>query len=174
MERSDVDKLIELYAGRIYQYSFRLTVNAADAEDVVQQTFLIAHQRIEQLREPDRAFGWLCAIARSCFLKTTRRNRPVAASTMELNVDEVAEDADQHDWIEEDQLNNALARLNDDHRVILAMFYFEQLSYQEIADQLELKIGTVMSRLARAKSKLRELLVPVDLAESTNELNNEK
>ena len=171
MERGDVDKLIELYAGRIYRYSFRLTSNESDAEDVVQQTFLIAHQRIDQLRDPESAFGWLCAIARSCFLKTTRRNRPVAASTMELNVDEVAENANHPDWIEEEQLGNALARLNDEHRLVLAMYYFEQLSYQEIADRLQLKIGTVMSRLARAKSKLRQLLAPINMSESIEESN---
>lgn len=160
VESCNVDRLIEQYAERIYQYSMRMALNAADAEDIVQQTFLIAHQRINQLREADKAFGWLCAIARSCFLKMARRNRPVAASTMELNVDEVPETSVQSDWIEGDQLQFALARLNDDHRLILVMFYFEQLTYQEISERLDLKIGTVMSRLARAKSRLRALLDP--------------
>jgi RNA polymerase sigma-70 factor, ECF subfamily len=160
VESCNVDRLIDQYAERIYQYSMRMALNAADAEDIVQQTFLIAHQRINQLREADKAFGWLCAIARSCFLKMARRNRPVAASTMELNVDEVPETSAQSDWIEGDQLQFALARLNDDHRLILVMFYFEQLTYQEISQRLDLKIGTVMSRLARAKSRLRALLDP--------------
>ncbi len=59
------------------------------------------------------------------------------------------------DSVDRQRLEQALDTLPENYRVVLAMFYYEELSYKEIAEQLEIKIGTVMSRLARAKSKLK-------------------
>ena len=62
-------QLIQEFAGPLYRYAFRLAGQASDAEDLVQQTFLVAQQRLHQLREADRASAWLYAVLRSCFLK---------------------------------------------------------------------------------------------------------
>jgi RNA polymerase sigma-70 factor (ECF subfamily) len=147
--------------GVVYGYAFRLTGNQADAEDVSQQTFLTAQRHLHQLRSPDNPVPWLLAIARSCWMKSFRRQRPVAAAAVELNVDEVAEELPADD-IDREQLQLALDQLTDEFRLVVVMFYFEELSYKEIAAALEIPIGTVMSRLARAKSQLRKLLTPVD------------
>ena len=144
----------------VYGYAFRLTGNQADAEDVTQQTFLTAHRCLDQLRQPERPVPWLLSIARSCWLKSVRRQRPTSAGAVELNVNEVPGPFPADDEVDREQLQLALDQLSDEFRLPLVMFYFEELSYKEIAAQLNIADGTVMSRLSRAKSQLRKLLAP--------------
>lgn len=155
---AQIQRLISEHHARLYRYAYRLTGSAADAEDITQQTFLTAHQRLDQLRDESKAGSWLTAILRTTFLKSVRRRRPVDASSLELDVGEIPADATD-DPIDREQLQAALNDLSDDYRVVLLMFYFEQSSYKEIAEQLDLPIGTVMSRLSRAKGRLRAALL---------------
>lgn len=153
----DLDSLVGQYHGDVYRYAYRLSGNQADAEDLAQQTFLIAHQRLEQLREPDKAAAWLFAILRSCYLKSQRRRRPVAAASLELDVEAIP-DIVSDDEIDSDLIQLAIDELEDKYKLVLVMFYFEECSYKEIAANLSIPIGTVMSRLARAKGRLRARL----------------
>ena len=153
-----IERLIHLYHGDIYRYGFRLSGNAADADDLAQQVFLAAHQKIGQLREIERARGWLLAITRNQFLKIYRRRRPVDSSSLEMDINQVPEDLEKGD-IDEERLQAALDEMPEPFRTVLLMFYFEDLSYQEIAESLQLAIGTVMSRLSRAKGQLRYKLL---------------
>ena len=156
--RCDIAALIARYHADVYRYAFRLAGNVVDAEDLTQQAFLVAHQRLHQLREPDKADRWLFAIVRSCYLKSRRRERPVAAASLELDIDNIPERVDDDSEIDSQRLQLALNELPDEFRLVLVMFYFEDCSYQEIAEQLEIPPGTVMSRLSRAKGHLRKLL----------------
>jgi len=70
----------------VHRYAFRLSGKEADAEDVTQQTFLIAQQRPAQVREPDEVAAWLFAILRSCYLKSQRKRQPIGATGLELDV----------------------------------------------------------------------------------------
>jgi RNA polymerase sigma-70 factor (ECF subfamily) len=158
-----VERLIELHHRAVFRYAYRLTGTVADAEDLTQQTFLIAQQKVHQVREPDKAIRWLFAVVRSSFLKNRRRRRPVPATTLELEIDEVLAAPPHDEPIDRQALDAACAALPDPFRVILAMYYFDELSYKEIAEELELPIGTVMSRLARAKQRLRQMLTPSDM-----------
>ncbi|MDP6447965.1 MAG: sigma-70 family RNA polymerase sigma factor, partial [Pirellulaceae bacterium] len=97
-------------------------------------------------------------VLRSCFLKSRRKQQPTTAGALELDVDEIPA-AQQSDEIDGQRIQMAVAELPDEFRVVLVMFYFEELSYKEIAEQLDLKIGTVMSRLSRAKGRLRHKLL---------------
>jgi RNA polymerase sigma-70 factor (ECF subfamily) len=151
-------QIVQQHYGSIYGYVYRLSGSVADAEDLTQQTFMIAHQKLHQVREQDKVVGWLFTIARTCFLKSRRRKRPSAASNYELNVDEIPERFPDDSPIDEERLQQALDELEEDFKVVVTMFYFEELSYKEIAEQLKIPIGTVMSRLARAKGRLRHAL----------------
>jgi RNA polymerase sigma-70 factor (ECF subfamily) len=153
-----IDRLIHQYHADVYRYGYRLSGNAADADDLAQQAFLAAHQKIDQLREVERARGWLLAITRNQFLKMYRRRRPVDSSSLEMDVNQVPERIKKED-IDKEQLQAALDEMPEPFRTVLLMFYFEDLSYQEIADSLQLAIGTVMSRLSRAKGQLRYKLL---------------
>ena len=100
----------------------------------------------------------MLAITRNQFLKMYRRRRPVDSSSLEMDVNQVPERIKKED-IDKEQLQAALDEMPEPFRTVLLMFYFEDLSYQEIADSLQLAIGTVMSRLSRAKGQLRYKLL---------------
>lgn len=153
----DIRALIRDYHHDVYRYAFRLSGSRADAEDLTQQTFMIAHQRLPQLRQPGRVVSWLFAIVRTCYLKAERKTTPLTATSIDLDVDRIPEPADE-DPVDQELLQAALDELPDEFKLVLVMFYFEECSYKEIADQLQIPIGTVMSRLTRAKGRLRRRL----------------
>jgi RNA polymerase sigma-70 factor (ECF subfamily) len=155
----DIGSLVDQYHGAVYRYAYRLSGNSADAEDLAQQTFLIVQLKLDQLRDESKACSWLLAIVRSCFLKSIRRQRPVNESSLQLSVDQIPRNVAHFDPLDEMALRAALAELAEDYRVVVLMFYFENLSYKEIAERLQIKIGTVMSRLSRAKALLRNGLL---------------
>jgi RNA polymerase sigma-70 factor, ECF subfamily len=150
-----LESLVHAHQAAVYRYACRLTGNAVDAEDLTQQTFLIAQQKLHQLRETERAAGWLFAIARTTYLKSLAKRFP---ATCDGDMADAPAPSREILEIDSDELAKVLAELPPELRLTLAMFYFEDLSYQEIAVELEVPIGTVMSRLSRAKIRLRERL----------------
>ncbi|MCA9271085.1 MAG: sigma-70 family RNA polymerase sigma factor [Planctomycetales bacterium] len=144
----------------VYRFAYRLTGNQPDAEDVTQQTFLTAQQCMHQLRDQDNPAPWLLAIARSCWIKSHRRKRPTAAGAIELNVDDIAEPLPAVEEFDTERLQSALDELPAEFKLVVVMFYFQEQSYKEIAAALDIPMGTVMSRLARAKAHLRKRLAP--------------
>ncbi len=165
-----VTDLVRNYHQAVYGYAFRLSGNAADAEDLSQQTFLIAHEKLTQLREPSKARAWLLRIVRTSFLKRIRRRRPVNVGSLELSIDDAPDRSRAVSEIDEQRLHLGLNALSDDFRIILMMFYFEDLSYREIASSLELPLGTVMSRLSRAKQMLKQELQGTDVCQQAERM----
>ncbi|MBM3998404.1 MAG: sigma-70 family RNA polymerase sigma factor [Planctomycetes bacterium] len=162
--RAWIERLIREHHGELYRYAFRLSGSQADAEDITQQVFLSVCGKLDQLRDEGKVRGWMFAIARTCFLKSRRRIRPMPVSDIDLEIDLFVDpQTTVEDWdiegIDGESLTAALGQLHDETRVMLAMFYFEEASYREIAEALGIPAGTVMSRLSRAKEKLRRLLV---------------
>jgi RNA polymerase sigma-70 factor (ECF subfamily) len=156
----DLAALVMEHHAVVYRYACRLSGSPNDAEDLSQQTFLIAQQKVGQLRQPESARAWLLAVVRSCFLKSLRKSRPIPAQDLDLAVEDVAAATPEVDEVDRGELAEAVGELPDEFRLVVLMFYFEDLSYQEIAEQLEVPIGTVMSRLSRAKGYLRRRLIP--------------
>ena len=150
-----LESLVLAHHAAVYRYAYRLTGAAADAEDLTQQTFLIAQQKLHQLREAERAAGWLFAIARTTYLKSLAKRFPAQTDG---DLAETPAPSREILEIDSEELAKVLAELPGELRLTLAMFYFEDLSYQQIATQLEVPIGTVMSRLSRAKTRLRQRL----------------
>jgi RNA polymerase sigma-70 factor (ECF subfamily) len=153
----DLRSVVQEHHAAVYRYAFRLAGNQADAEDLTQQTFLVAQQRLDQVRDLEKIQSWLFAVLRSCYLKSFRRQRPTQAGSLELDMDTVPGPVES-DAIDREALQLALEELPPEFRIVVVMFYFEDFSYKEIAAQLEVPIGTVMSRLARAKMYLRRQL----------------
>jgi RNA polymerase sigma-70 factor (ECF subfamily) len=154
----DIRTVVQAHSHDVYRYAYRLAGNPQDAEDLTQQTFLIAQQRLAQVRQPERIIGWLFSILRSCYLKSERKRRPVAVAGIEMDIENVPEDVAE-DEVDSQLLQAALNELPEESRLVLVMFYFEDCSYKEIAAELDIPIGTVMSRLARAKERLRKRLM---------------
>lgn len=154
----DVSQLVAEHHQAVYRYAYRLSGSIPDAEDLTQQVFLIAQQKLGQLRNVESARSWLFAILRNCFLKACQRRRPIPAADLQLNIETVPAEIPRDAQIDRERLQEAVCQLPAPFRVVLVMFYFEECSYRQIAEQLDLPIGTVMSRLARAKRHLRSKL----------------
>lgn len=149
----ELTQLVDQHYQLLFRYAYRLSGDRADAEDLTQQTFLIAQKKLSQLREMSFARSWLCTILRNLFLKkVSQKITPVSLSPkFEL----VSEEAVVPELTSQ-ELQCALNDLPEDFRIPLLMFYFEERSYKEISTELSIPLGTVMSRLARAKSFLQE------------------
>jgi RNA polymerase sigma-70 factor (ECF subfamily) len=169
----DLTTLIVSHHAAVYRYAYRLCGCPTEAEDLTQQAFLVAHQKLAQLREAERACSWLLAIVRSSFLKSVRKARPEPMANVDWIVDDESGNTDGQEEIDPQALTTAVGEIPDEFRVVLLMFYFEELSYQEIAAELEIPIGTVMSRLSRAKGHLRRRLMTTD-CKSRNERERTK
>ena len=154
----DIAQLVAEHHQAVYRYAYRLTGAVADAEDLTQQVFLTAQGKLEQLRKTESVRSWLFTILRNRFLKSCRRKRPVAAGSIELNVENIPAEVPDAEAIDREALQRAVDQLPPLYRAVVTMFYYEDCSYREIAEKLDVPLGTVMSRLARAKGYLRSVL----------------
>ena len=168
----DLETLVAEHGPVLYRYAYRLTGLAADAEDLTQQVFLTALTKLEQLRDAAAARAWLCAVLRRAYLRSQRRPRPQPAANLEIDVDLLAVDAREDLDFDGEELQHAIDRLPDDFKLVVVGFYFEDCTYKELAERLELPIGTVMSRLSRAKGYLRAQLLKTPASEENRQLPN--
>ncbi len=151
------ERLLDEFHDSVFRYAYRLSGDASAADDISQEAFVRAMRSLHQLRDPQAALGWLLAITRNEFARWCRKFG--RQSTVQL--DEVWQVADATDYEVLDRaewVQVALRQLPDDFRVIISMYYFEQLSYTEIAAELAIPLGTVMSRLNRGKLHLKQAL----------------
>jgi|SRR6516165_1821276 RNA polymerase sigma-70 factor (ECF subfamily) len=161
------------YLDGLYSYALVLSRNQAEAEDLVQETCLRALRAMERLRRDSNVKSWLFTILRNIWLNQLRQ-RKTAPDMVELEADErVADRAvdssrDPHaayvSDLEREQVRRAVERLPLEFREIILLREYEELSYEEIATMLQCPVGTVMSRLARARTKLRDLLAAAAMA----------
>jgi RNA polymerase sigma factor (sigma-70 family) len=159
--RHGVATLVEQHYESLYRYAYRLSGTPADAEDLTQEAFCKAQAQLGQLRDPDRAKPWLFSILRNAYLhraRTDRTHRQVSLDAVGDLPDELPSEVPE---VGPEQLQRALNELHEGFRTPVILFYFEDMSYRDIAEQMDLPIGTVMSRLARAKAHLRDRLVPM-------------
>jgi RNA polymerase sigma-70 factor (ECF subfamily) len=155
------------YLDSLYSYALVLSRNHAEAEDLVQETYVRAIQAMGRLRPGSNIKSWLFTILRNVWRNQLRklRNGP---QVVEIEADNqvankiVEQSADSHDLylskLEAGEVRAAIQELPVDFREIILLREYEDLSYQEIASVMGCRVGTVMSRLARARAKLRDLL----------------
>ena len=158
----DIAEVVTDYHADVYRYAYRLAKSQADAEDLTQQTFLVAQQKLSQVRDASKVRGWLLVVVRSLSLKSRRKKVPVPAGGLELNLEQIPAQGENGYEIDTELLQRVLATLSDEYRLVLGLFYFEELSYKEIASELDVPLGTVMSRLSRAKGQLRRGLLEAE------------
>jgi RNA polymerase sigma-70 factor, ECF subfamily len=160
MDAPDLERLVnELYPS-LYRFGLALTRSEADAADLTQQTFYLWQTKGHQLRDGSKVKNWLFTSLYREFLAQKRYEKRFIAT------EEMAESASAEPEVATCVMNKldgamaekALLSLHENHRAPLSLFYLQQHSYAEIAEILEIPIGTVMSRICRGKRKLRELL----------------
>ena len=128
-----------------------------DARLILTAVLTTAQTSLHQLREPEHAKAWMFAILRNTYLKGKRRQKQAEIVSLE-NSPEPSETSDEAADLRMEELQAVLDDLPDEFREPLILFYFQEFSYKEIADLLDVPLGTVMSRLARGKKHLRSRL----------------
>jgi len=155
----DFQQLVDRQYAPLFRFALSLSKSEADAADLTQQTFFLWATKGHQLRDRLKAKGWLFTTLYREFLG--RRRQDVRFPKIEL--EEVREEemsiAPNASALDRATLLEALREVEQPFRASLTLFYLEQFSYQEIADVLEVPIGTVMSRLSRGKALLRQRLL---------------
>ena len=153
-----VQRLVDEHYAALYRYAYRLSGCRADAEDLTQEAFCKAQAHLGQLRDPSRAKPWLFSILRNAYLHRARADRQHPCVPLE-GLGGVPEPLpDPLPEIDPERLQQALNELPEMFRTPIILYYFEDFGYRDIAEQMELPLGTVMSRLARAKAHLRTRL----------------
>jgi RNA polymerase sigma factor (sigma-70 family) len=155
-ERQAFDELIERWGAPIWKYARRLTNTDDAADDVSQNVWLRVLRGIHRLRDGSRLRAWLFGIARRTLMD---RLRELYAAPKVTDIDEIELSAadDPPDGVEADlaTVERELARLPLVEREVLTLFYLRELSLDEVADVLGVPVGTVKSRLFRARRLLR-------------------
>ena len=148
-------RLVDDTYAALYRYAYRLSGSAADAEDLTQEAFCKAQANLGQLRDAARARPWLFSILRNAYLHRLRSERQARCVSLDDVGDLPEPSPDPLPDVDPEQLQQALNELSEVYRTPLILYYFDDFSYREIAEQMDLPIGTVMSKLARAKAWLR-------------------
>ncbi|MEE9497893.1 MAG: sigma-70 family RNA polymerase sigma factor [Nitrospinaceae bacterium] len=146
----------------IFRCACRLTRKAHDAEDLTQEAFYYAIKNFAQLKDRAKAKNWLFSILRNLFLKDLEKNK----KQVNIDFDAVSNTISGLSNVEEEHLKEEVSRnlravlnkLDDRLKAPIVMFYFDRLTYKEIAKTLNLPMGTVMSRIARGKVYIRREL----------------
>lgn len=167
----------------LYGFAMTLTHSRTEAEDLVQETYLRAMRAFGRLMPDSNLKSWLFAIMRNAWLNQLRRARS-GPRFVELD----AEENDRAEWLdhlandphetylrklEREEVRAAIENLSSSHREIIVLRDIEGFSYQQIASILGCPAGTVMSRLGRAREKLRHLLANWEAAPASAIRGNE-
>jgi len=159
--------IVKNYQKRVYFTVLRIVMNHEDADDVLQETFIKAYTKLDTYDASYPFYPWLYRIAINTSLNLQKKKARLRA----FSIDELDGTNGQADLSEAprqifemegselvDKLKEALSRIPVEQRVVFTLRVNDGLSYQEISDTLGISIGTVMSRLSRARGKLRSLL----------------
>ena len=165
---TEFGELVSYYQDRLFHTVIRLVGNTEDARDVVQETFLRAYQYRDSFHGDALFFTWLYRIAANAVISLKRKRRhvrgfqvcgdektindppDVSLTNQPSRALEIAED--------ERIVHEALSQLSDEHRVVLVMKDMEEMKYEDMAEILGVPVGTIRSRLHRARLKLRHIL----------------
>jgi len=160
MSNESFTQLVDAHYTPLYRFALSLARRESDACDLVQQTFYIWATKGDALREMSKAKSWLFTTLYREFLRGRRRDSR-ATSIEDLppgEQDIAAENIDCAAKMDAAGVVAALQSVDEVFRAPLTLFYLEDLSYLEIAEALDVPIGTVMSRLSRGKAQLRAAL----------------
>lgn len=159
--------LVRRYQDRLYPTLLRLTGQAEDAQDLLQDAFLQAFRKLRRFHGESSFYTWLYRIAVNLALSERRRRRPIvgwepSAPGSDSRTVDLVDESDPSAPLERDEIHAsvqaALNHLAPDHRAVVVLKDLDGLRYEEIAEILKIPVGTVRSRLHRARSELRQRL----------------
>ncbi|MBB3208430.1 RNA polymerase sigma-70 factor (ECF subfamily) [Rhodopirellula rubra] len=161
-EEQAFESLVLEHQDRLYNAMIQVTGSVHDAEEVTQEAFIRAFLKLNTFQQNSQFFTWLYRVAFNIALSRKRRKR--AKISLDQQREDIGNDVVDHGeavdagMIRQDQVSlvqTAMSRLSEQHRGILVLREMNEASYEEISEILELSIGTVRSRLNRARKQLR-------------------
>lgn len=164
------DTLLRAHRERVYRFAYHLTRNHEDAEDITAEAFVRAHRALKSYQGKSSFSTWLCRIVVNCFLdsrKKAKNNMSVSFEDTFPNdgterSDRLACGGSPHReaarGIALEKLSAAMTRLPEYQRTIIVLFHVEMRTYEEIGKILQLPLGTVKSRMNRARLTMRDML----------------
>lgn len=160
-------QLVRLYENKVYHLALRMCGNEEDAADVAQEAFLAAWRALPSFRGEAGFATWLYRLTSNAAIDHLRRTKRQKAEAPlddeELGVNAVESGPGPQEAAEGAELRDLVAQglrqLSDDHRQVLVLREIQELSYEEIAGALGLDLGTVKSRISRARGALRKILL---------------
>jgi RNA polymerase sigma-70 factor (ECF subfamily) len=186
LPESSFESLIKPHAEQLYRVAYRLTGHAEDAEELVQELFLKLYPRRDELAKVEQLRPWLMRVMYRMFIDQHRRNTRSPLQLVETSdedddhpFDRIAShepgpeaDAERADMLE--RLAQAVDALSEDHRVLVSLHDIEGYTLQELQSVLDCPLGTLKSRLHRARAHLREMLVGWEPDESLERVKNKR
>ena len=163
----DFQQLLRPHVNFLYRLAYRFTGVAADAEDLVQDTLLKLLPRVHEMRALDKIRPWLARVLYRQFVDFVRKRGRTPSDPAQTGGDEVLEEMTSDDGgpeeladreLQYEQVLQALDRLGTEHRVVVAMHDIAGYSLEEMEEILETPVGTLKSRLHRARNRLRAVL----------------
>lgn len=163
----DYDRLFQEYKQAVYQSAYGILKNEEDAQDIVQEVFITVFEKLHTLRNTKKFRAWVCRIAANLAIDRYRKKQKELLIEDEGNIIYLIRyQTDENiieKTVEESERNRVLKEkihdLRDAYREIIDLYYYEELSYKEIGQLLDINIGAVKSRLYRAKMQLRKKVI---------------
>jgi len=160
MVADDFEETVAQYYGPLYKFAFGLTRAEAEACDLTQHTFYVWATKGHQLRDRSKARAWLFTTLHRAFLELSQRQHrfPHHDSDEIPQEDTLVDSPDFANQADGPQVLSALAKVDKVYQAAVALFYLEDRAYKEIAEILNVPVGTVKSRIARGIAQLRKIL----------------
>jgi RNA polymerase sigma factor (sigma-70 family) len=155
----DFESLVARYYHSLYKFAYSLTQAEADACDLTQQTFYVWARKGHQLRDGSKVKTWLFTTLHREFLESRRRQTRFPHYELEQVDGELPSVSPARvNQLDSPRVHQALAQVDDVYQAPVALFYLQECSYKEIANILDVPMGTVKSRIARGILQLQKLL----------------
>jgi RNA polymerase sigma-70 factor (ECF subfamily) len=148
-------QIVDAHYAALYRFALSLSRSEADASDLTQQTFYVWATKGHALREMNKVKSWLFTTLYREFLRGRRRGDRITSLDTAPEAEASAIETETIEAMDSQVALAALQEVDEIYRAPLTLFYLQELSYQEIAEALDVPIGTVMSRLSRGKAQLR-------------------
>lgn len=157
------DAIVDRYEGRVYAVAMRMTSNPDDASDVMQETFISAMRALKRFRGDAKLSTWLHRVTVNAALDHQRKRsrrpaQPLDEGTHEVPSEDPGPDERAESAVRAAAVQQGLAQLSPDHRAVLVLHDLQGMDYAEVADALDVPVGTVKSRIHRARLELAKLL----------------
>jgi RNA polymerase sigma factor (sigma-70 family) len=169
MSEDNFEQIVSLHYEPLYRFAISLTQAEADAQDLTQQTFYTWATKGHQLRDFSKVKTWLFTTLYRSFLQRRRRQTRfphVELTDTDSDLPVITEDAT--DRLDSSEVLRALSQVSEIYQAVVSLFYLEDYSYEEIAQILQIPVGTVKSRMSRGILELRRIVLsrPADRVEA--------